>query len=223
MPDFEFWISENVVIPAAGLLFALVMGAIAIGPLMAKPLYKRFVWSGVVVTIVLTLWQLAKKEEENAKPEHDYAYLRPSTYQAANGLFYLYIISTGTMRNVRIAVRRIAPDGNPEPFYIFSNGMDGVTVDEGSHLSNVALPVGNFAIDIDPPTKYGKVDERLKIEMKNGSPTSGVLRVTRKGSLEVLIPASEKVPLTHKLLLLFFVSQFIAFVSILGWASWITA
>lgn len=223
MLDFEFWFTGYAVISAAGFLFALVLGALGVGPVLTKQHHKRIVWSGVAIIVALTWWQLAKKAQEDAKPEHDYAYLVPSAYVTSNGLIYLSIVSTGTMRNVRIAVRRIGSDGNPEPLYIYSNGMDGVTVDEETHVSQVMPPVGSYAIDIDPPTKFGKVDERLKIEMKNGLPTNSIIRVVRKGSLEVLIPAPEKVPFTHKLLLLFFVTQFLVFASTLAWASWTTA
>jgi hypothetical protein len=221
MPNLEFWFTGYAVVTAAGFLFALVLAALGVGPVLTKQYHRRIVWSGIAILVALTWWQLAKKAEEDAKPERDYAYLIPSAYLTLNGLIYLSIVSTGTMRNVRIAVRRIGSDGNPEPFYIYFNGMNGVTVDEETHVSNVMLAVGSYAIDIDPPTKYGKVDERLKFEMTNGSPTISVLRVVRKGSLEVLIPPPEKVPFTHKLLFLFFVFQFLAFASTLAWASWV--
>jgi hypothetical protein len=181
MPVFEYWITGYAVIPAAGFLFALVLGALGVGHVLTKE-HHRIVWLGVAIIAALTWWQLAKKEEAAGKPEHDYAYLIPSSYMESNGLIHLSIISTGTMRNVRIAVRHVKPDGDPEPFYIYSNGMNGVTVDEDSHVSNVTLPVGSYAIDIDPPTKYGKLDERIKIEMKDGSPIASMIRVVRKSA-----------------------------------------
>jgi hypothetical protein len=162
-----------------------------------------------------------KKGRRKCKPEYDNAYLIPSNLFTSNDLIVLSTVSTGTLRNARIAVRRIGSDGNPEPVYIYSNGINGVTIDEGTNLSQVMLPVGSYAIDIDPPTKFGKIDERLKIEKTNGS-LATTIRAIRKGSLEVLIPSLEEVPFTHKLLLLFFVIQFLVFASILAWGSWVT-
>ena len=64
MPDFEYWITGYAVIPAAGLFFALVLGALGVGPVLTRSSHRRIVWAGVALIAALTWWQLARKEEE---------------------------------------------------------------------------------------------------------------------------------------------------------------
>ena len=216
---FPFLFTGAAFIGGVAFCFTVIVAVVAIPKSHAA--YRYIVLAAPFVAAAWW-WNLAVVEVEKAKPEHDYAYLIPSSYIAPNGLIVLSTISTGTLRNARIAVRRVGPDDKPEPNYIYSNGIDGVTIDEGGNLSQVALPPGSFDIDIDPPTKFGKVSERLKIQKMDSSLGYTVL-ATRKGSREVLVPPPEEIPFTHKLLLLFFVGQFLTFSLALAWGSWVTS
>lgn len=208
--DIEFWFSGYALISFVGFLFALVLSALGVGPMLTKSGHRRFVWSGVAVIAALTWWQLARQEEDKAKPESDYVYLRPSNRGTPDGGIALYTVSTGTLKNVRIAVRRMGPNDRAEPGYIYSNGLEGVIVDEGMHLSRVILPPGNYVIDLDPPTKYGKVSQRLQIQ-QDGNQIAWAIAVTRKHSGVVLLPAPYRNPPGHIIVAAICVFGFAAF------------
>jgi len=191
MPDFEFWVSGTALWGAIEFIFVVGLAVMSIQSL--GPIAFRFAAWLAVVVVGIHLYTLAQNEADKAKPDRDYAYLIPGMLVAPD-FICLATVSTGTMRNVRIAVRRIGPNGEPEAVYIYSNGINGVTVDEGTNLSQVMLPVGNYAIDIDPPTKFGKIDERINF---TNDLRVFTIQAVRKAGREILIPAPKKISSTY--------------------------
>jgi hypothetical protein len=223
MPDFEFWFAGYALISAAGFLFALVLGAIGAGPVLTKLQHRRIVWSGVAIIAALTWWQLAKKEEENAKPDRDYVYFTPSNDPRDNNgeAMVLIGVASGPLRDVAFAIQKGEERKKGTRTYI-SYGRIPI-ISEGGTLLPLALPIGDYWIDLDPPTKLGKVLEHIVIKKTDGNPITEIYAF-RKATSEVVYPPQPPIiPTSGKIVLSLIFLVFIGFGSILWWASWRTA
>jgi len=196
LPATEYWFSGPALIGAFASAYALGLGVIGIKEI--TPGGYRVAVCLLLPLMLLQWWSVAWQEAEKATPEHHWVYLKPTTYIAESGAIYLATVATGTLRNVRIAAQRVGPDGLPEQGYVYSNGIDGVTVDKGENLSQVFLLPGSYDLDVDPPTEFGKVKERLSM-VREGDQIIGSVRVVRKNGGEVLIPAPPARPFDPKI------------------------
>lgn len=219
MPALEFWTTGYAVIPAAGFFFALVLGALGVGPMLTKPLHKRIVWSGVAVIAALTWWQLAKREEENAKPGRDYVYFVLSSDPRDNDgrIIRLVSIATGPLKELAVAIQTAEERRNGSRVYIFGGRFPAIN--EGGTLLSLALPSGDYWIDLDQPEKLGQVLEHLEIRKDAAGNFIGSIRVTRKETGEVLIPARATISTSGAIVLVIICLSFMSFAVALGWAS----
>jgi hypothetical protein len=224
IPAPEFWFSGYAAISAATTLLALALGALGVGPVPTEIHHKRIVWASVTVISALTWWQLAKQEEAKAKPERDYMYVIPSGDPldiSADGQFVgMLTVATGVLKDVKIWIQH-TEDHYKNRNTVYYN--EARLIDEGTNLNQLPLilPAGDFTIDLDPPTKLGKVLERIQIA-KDANGFSAKIEVMRKQTGEILQPLPDRLPAMHLTLAWLYLVSFISFIGALGWASWRT-
>ena len=162
-PDLEFWFSGYALISFAGLLLALVLAALGVGPVLESRNHRRIVWLCVALVAALTWWQLSKQEAEKAKPDRDYAYFisNPDPRIVSRGAVGLTILATGVLRNIKWAVQTTADHDRLAINYIYS-GQYPVVDEEGS-WSGIFLPPGDYTFDIDPPSKLERYVSAFKL------------------------------------------------------------
>jgi hypothetical protein len=211
-PDIESWFSWPVLI---GVFAAMGTAMLTGAHFTARRIIACFVVG------MLVWYSAALIDYRQRAPERDWAYLKPSPLMTSAGLIMLYTVSTGTMRNVRIAVQFAEEHDKGGLGYIYSNGVMGVIVDEGTHLSQVALPPGNFVIDVDPPTKSGmKIRQRLQMT-KNEDGIGAAIIVKRKSDNQTLVPPTpEATTFFQRIVVSFYAAGFVIFTAVLAWFSW---
>ncbi len=221
MPSSEFWVTGYALISGAGFVFVLALTALGVGPVLRKPSHKRFVWSGVSVIALLTWWQLAKQEETKVKPERDYAYFVLSDDPRDNDgrAIRLMSVATGPLKDVDVAIQTAEERKKHSRNYIFYHHFPSIA--EGGTVLSLPLPAGDYWIDSDQPAKLGQVLEHILIGNTNEHFISNI-RVTRKETGEVLIPAPEALSFASGVVVALICSAFTIFAAVLGWASWIT-
>lgn len=201
-PDFESWISWPVVVGVVA----------AMGTAMLSSSYFAV---SRAIAVGAILWYSAALLDHNQKlPGRDWVHLMPSPHMTADNRFQLYTVSTGSLRDVRIAVQLAELFDQKIQRYIYSNGVRGVPIDKGTHLSEIALPIGEYVIDVDPPTENGKIFQRLKM-VQAGDTVFVTTEVKRKSNNEILLPTPEQIPFWHKAIAVFYLVCFATFSVIL--------
>ena len=125
------------------------------------------------------------QHDERHRAERDFAYLR--TVKSNGGLLF-YLDSTGVLRDTKIGIQTVAERLKGSKIYVCCAGTQ--LIDRGVTPVNVPIGPGDWVIDIDPPTDYGKILEILHIKEN----LEATWEVKRKGTWEVLVPAAPSKP-----------------------------
>ena len=161
MPSAEFWISGASLFGIAVFVYTLVIAVMGVNQTGSRG-YKLAVWA-ILPLVAWQWWTLAKQEENNTKPQRDYAYFVPSPdpRMARPDGVVLFTQSTGVIRDIHYAFERTEDYVSHHDNYV-SFGTISI-IDEDLNNSGFVLPPGDWNIDIDPPTKLGKIRERMII------------------------------------------------------------
>jgi hypothetical protein len=214
--DFlPFLFTGNAFVGALGFAFTAIAAVVAIPTSHAA--YRYLVLAAPFVAAAWW-WNLAVVEVEKSKPERDYAYFVISNdpRDIQDGKVALVINATGPLRDVRVAIQLTEDHNKHLRNYIFYHEFPVIA--EGGTLLSVFSPPGNYMIDLDAPSKMGKVLEHLQIKRLSDR-FAGNIRVIRKSSGEILIPSPQKYSFLEMSFLSLVILAFITFTIVLGWAS----
>jgi hypothetical protein len=216
MPSVEFWFTGIAFWAAAGFLFTGILAVIAVekrvGALLALPIVTLGLWYGA-----------AQGESDKAKPSRDFVYFALAadnpTNNDGNGVV-LESIATGPLRDVNVAIQTAEQRDTGSGNYVTAFRIPVVNEDEAPVIK---IPVGDYWIDSDPPTRMGKVLEHLQIERAGDKVFQTSIFVMRKATRQTLIPESPSFSLLETLFLSLTLFSFIGFSAALLWASQISS
>lgn len=172
--------------------------------------------------VAAAVWvNLAVVEAERAKPDLDYAYFSISgdPRDIQDDKVALVINATGPLRDVRVAIQLTKDHNKQLRNYIFYHEFSVIAW--GGTLLSISIPPGDYMIDLDAPTKWGKVLENLRIKKINDKFIDEIL-VIRKASGKILVPAPQPYTFLEMSFLALVFLAFLAFIGVVGWASWKT-
>lgn len=191
-PGFDSWFS-----------WAVLMGVIAATATIlfgSWPLSLRRIVAGVIVGL-MGWYSAALFEESRTAPERAYAYLfvHPNRTELHGDTVELFRRSTGILDKVKICFVLTNERQTATRYPCVPNQENGVfhTFGEGEEPF-VRMPLGDWTFDIDPPSKLGKVLQRLNIVQENGHAVTVFAQARRKeGNREVLCetPRRGNIPL----------------------------
>jgi hypothetical protein len=219
MPALEFWFSGTAFWGAATFIFTAGIAVISIQGGGARR-YALF-----LLPVVIAGWwySQAASEAEKAKPERDYVYfvLAPNnpTNNDGNGVV-LASVATGTLRNVNFGIQTAEERKKGSKEYILGGQIPIINEDETPLLK---IPIGDYWIDSDPPTRLGKVLEHIQIERTGDQVIQKDIFVMRKATRENLIPEPPGISFYGVVVLSAVLFAFLSFAVTLEWASRITS
>jgi hypothetical protein len=185
LPSLEFWMSGQAIIGAFTTAYGLILALIGLKGSAGTPAYKV---AGCLLLLLIAAqwWALAKQGADKAKPERDYAYflLSQDARDFREDGAVLVTVASGVLRNIRVAIQRTSDHNAGRWNYIWASEIG--LIDEGTHRTGLVLPFGDYTIDIDAPSKSGKVLQRLDIVGNNGRPVILSTTVRRKDTREIL-------------------------------------